>query len=63
MDNCKDLGIFMNEIMFLMNRINGNVRALNQIRQENNTENLRERESTYDRVVNVVSEIANGCSL
>lgn len=43
MENCKDLGIFVNEMMFLMNRINGNVRALNQIREENNTETLRER--------------------
>lgn len=43
MNNCKDLGIFMNEIIFLMTRINGNVRALNQIRQENNTQNLRDR--------------------
>lgn len=33
----------MNEIIFLMTRINGNVRALNQIRQENNTQNLRDR--------------------
>lgn len=43
MNNCKDLGIFMNEIIFLMTRINGNVRALNQIRQEDNTQNLRDR--------------------
>lgn len=42
MDNCKDLMIFMNEINFLLDRINGNVIALNQVNSETNTENLRE---------------------
>lgn len=41
MDNCKDLNIFIREMDFLMDRMHGNIKALHQIRSENNTEELR----------------------
>lgn len=41
MNNCKELRVCMSEITFLMEKMNGLVRALYQIRPENNTENLK----------------------